>query len=94
VLRGLDSVIRNVDPNRASTPPKENAGTRLEMPKSNSWTRLKVGMSETEVTNILGVPDRIEAQQETFRWYWEKGTAKGWVGFDGATRKMIEWRNL
>ena len=62
--------------------------------KPNPWRKLKPGMTETEVTGVLGVPDRVESQAQTFRWYWEKGDMKGWVSFGGDSRRVIEWRNL
>lgn len=89
VMRGLDSLKRSKpDP---GLKPAESSTLEVQAPRSTAW--LKPGMTEKEVTDILGAPDRIEPQKQSFRWYWDKAEAKGWVGFGSESHRVVEWRN-
>jgi len=94
VLRGMDSMRRGLEPAPQSRRAPGSAAQQLQTPEPSPWLKVKPGMSETEVMNILGVPDRIENQTQTFRWHWDKGKNKGWVHFDNTSRKVVEWRNI
>ena len=93
VLRGLDSLRRGIEPDPTLKRPGESSTLQVQTPKPSPLRKLKPGMTETEVMGVLGVPDRIESQSQTFRWYWDRGETKGWVSFGSDSRKVIEWRN-
>lgn len=94
VLRGMDSMRRSLEPAPHSRRAPGSTAPQLQTPEPSPWLKVKLGMSEIEVMNVLGMPDRIENQTQTFRWHWDKGKSKGWVHFDNTSRKVVEWRNI
>ena len=80
----------------ASADPRgKGSSLQIETQTRGLWSALKPGMTEGEVQNLLGKPDRIEDQAQTTRWYWNKGeTSGGWVLFDHESRKVVAWGSL
>lgn len=90
VQRELDGLRRRLEPTSRSTP---SSDVVVEIPKQDRgvWGQLKPEMTESEVENLLGKPDRVENQAETSQWYWDKRSPRGWARFDKASRRVVEW---
>ena len=93
VMRGMDTLKRVAKPD-PDMKPVESPGAEIQDARSSPWRKLKTGMTEKEVTALLGKPDRTESHPQSFRWYWDKTQPRGWVGFGSESRKVVEWRNL
>ena len=89
--RELEGLRRRMQVPAPSVPA---TGAAVETPKlePGAWSELKPDMTEVEVEQLLGKPDRVDSQASTFQWYWDKSSPKGWVRFDSARRKVLEWR--
>jgi len=94
----LDNLHRRMEGlNTAPSPDPHGKGDSLqiETPSRGHWGALKPGMTEDQVQNLLGKPDRIEDRDQTSRWYWNKGATRGgWVSFDQKSHKVVAWGGL
>ena len=91
VQRELDNLRRRLEIGPQSDHPGEPA-VEVRSPEAGVWRQLKTDMTEGEVEGLLGKPDRVESQPRTVRWHWDKRNPTGWVSFDSATLRVIEWR--
>lgn len=71
---------------------RDGAGLDVQVRTRENWRRLRVGMTEAEVESLLGRPDRIDILESEVRWHYDREHDKGWVGFTGDSRAVLEWR--
>ena len=55
-----------------------------------NWRLLRMGMSEEEVKTLLGSPDKVEANQFFFTWYYDYPLG-GKVQFDSESQRIEGW---
>jgi hypothetical protein len=92
---GLELVFRQIGELRGATRPDQALGPPLQLDPSirSPWALLRVGMTEEDVQDLLGRPDRIDDSPALARWYWRKNATKGgWIGFHPESRTVTEWR--
>jgi len=64
-----------------SAPPTAPSG-------KEGWRKLKIGMLDKEVEQLVGSPSKVEASQAITTWWF--GT-RGYVMFDAKSRKVERW---
>lgn len=61
-------------------------------PERASWRKLRRGMSEAEVEELLGSPVRVEARYARTVWYYGDMPWSGEASFDAESRKLEMWK--
>ena len=81
-------VIREV---QVPAPTAQGQGNINQAKASSAWDALKVGMTKSEVTDLLGEPNRVVAGEDIIYWYYSaqqsdflfiRFKVAGFIGFD------------
>jgi hypothetical protein len=57
-------------------------------PAKVNWRKLKSGMTENDVEQLLGSPEKVDANPVFVRWWYP---SYGHVQFDGRSHTVTEW---
>jgi len=69
---------------------REQGAPASVAPDRANWRRLKQGMTQAEVEQLLGSPSKVDEQGVTTNW-WYGGYGGGSVSFYGTPRKVNRW---
>jgi outer membrane protein assembly factor BamE (lipoprotein component of BamABCDE complex) len=58
---------------------------------TRNWRQLRMGMTEGDVEQLLGVPGKVDANQYSTTWYYGYPVG-GTVRFGGSSRTVESWR--
>jgi outer membrane protein assembly factor BamE (lipoprotein component of BamABCDE complex) len=81
-------VIREV---QVPAPTPQGQGNINQTKPASAWDSLKVGMTKSEVTDLLGEPNRVVAGEDIIYWYYSaqqsdfffiRFKVAGFIGFD------------
>lgn len=61
--------------------------------KIENWRKLKIGMTEQQVLNLLGEPENIFKVSTSYIWYYPNfSNVSFWNGFDTTVGKVDGWK--
>jgi hypothetical protein len=82
-VRVLESRVASLEAQLAD----QKAQTQVAPDRAN-WRKLKNGMKESEVEQLLGSPTKVDANPLRKQWHYGTGA---YVEFDSDSRKVIGW---
>jgi hypothetical protein len=60
-------------------------------PTKANWRKLKSGMAQSEVEQLLGSPEKIEANEVVVVWWYPRWPTGGLVKFAGGSHAVSGW---
>ena len=92
-VRSLEETVRVLETRIASLEQQlreRSAAVPVASDQAN-WRRLRKGMSESEVEQLLGSPTKVNVSRVFTVWYYAGDRSRGEVRFDGETRTVDSW---
>ena len=92
-VQQLEDTIRLLEARVASLEAQmlDRGATRSVKPDKANWRKLRRGMTEAEVEQLLGSPSRVEASPASTRWYYGDSPLSGIVSFNARSGELQMW---
>jgi hypothetical protein len=87
----LEETVRNLEARLASVEAQlHGTSAPVKAPKGKEgWRKLRLGMSEGDVEQLLGSPKKVDANQVYFTWWYDYPTVN--VQFRTDSREVYAW---
>jgi hypothetical protein len=89
-MQRLEMRVEALERANAPAQPPQPRGNTAKHRNLQNWRSLNLGMSESQVRNLLGDPHKIDNNQFFKTWYWDY-PAGPQVTFDGKSGLLNKW---